>query len=123
MMKLTKSQLKEIIKEEIQRLNEAKGSYKGVFDYEADDPYVAGRSFEELFDGADHGYSESWDSYGWNDNKNWQKAVDEWHKEIFKFVDKQVTLNNQARKMLGKADKIFKKWRKTDGSKEGDGHD
>ena len=101
-------------------INAAIGSYKSVFDYAAEDPDVARYEFMEMFDGAEPGYSESGDTYGWNDNKNWQKAVDEWHKEIFKFVDKQVTLNNQARKMLGKADKIFKKWRKTDGSKAGD---
>ena len=119
-MKLTKSQLKKIIKEELQRLNEAKGSYKGVFDYEADDPYVAGRSFEELFDGADHGYSESWDSYGWNDNKNWQKAVDEFHKEIFKFVDEHIKTLRKAEKFYKTKEKIFKKYRKIDGSKAGD---
>ena len=118
-MKLTKYQLKKIIKEELQRLNEAKGSYKGVFDYEADDPYVAGRSFEELFDGADHGYSESWDSYGWNDNKNWQKAVDEFHKEMFKIVDGYVAAQKKALKFEPTKSKIFAKWRKTDGSKAG----
>ena len=101
-------------------INEAVGSYKSVFDYDAEDPLKARDSFFEMFNGAEPGYSESGDTYGWNNNKNWQKAVDEWHKEIFKFVDKQVTLNNQARKMLDKADKLFKKWRKTDGSKAGD---
>ena len=101
------------------RLTEAKGSYKGVFDYDAEDPTIACRSFEELFDG-ECGYSESWDSYGWNDNKNWQKAVDEYHKEIFKFVDEYAKTAKKARKMLDKTDKIFNKWRKTDGSKAGD---
>ena len=48
-MKLTKSQLKEIIKEEIQRLNEARGSYKGEFEYDAEDPSRACYSFEEMF--------------------------------------------------------------------------
>ena len=118
-MKLTKLKLKEIIKEEIQRLNEAVGSYKGEFDYDAEDPTIACRSFEELFDG-DCGYSESWDTYGWNDNKNWQKAVDEYHKEMFKLVDEYVKTQKKAEKFEPIKNKIFKKWRKTDGSKAGD---
>ena len=48
-MKLSKSQLKEIIKEEI--LNEAIGSYKGVFDYNPGDPGKAKQSFMDMFDG------------------------------------------------------------------------
>ena len=119
MMKLTKNKLKEIIKEEIQQLNEAVGSYKSVFDYDARDPHKAGRSFEEMFDGADYGYSESWDSFGWNDDKNWQKAVDEYHKEMFKLVDEYVKTQKKAEKFEPTKNKIFKKWRKTDGSKAG----
>ena len=152
-MKLTKKKLKEIIKEEIQKLNEAT-TYKGVFDYNLKDPHKAGRSFEEMFDGADYGYSESWDSFGWNDdnnwlkavdeyhkemfdgadygyseswdsfgwndNKNWQKAIDEYHKEMFKLVDEHIKTVRKAEKFYNTKDKIFKKWRKTDGSKEGD---
>ena len=111
-----------MIKEEM-KLNEAVGSYKSVFDYDAEDPDVARYEFMEMFDGAEPGYSESGDTYGWNDNKNWQGAVDEYHKEIFKFVDEYVKTTKKARKMLDKTHNIFKKWRKTDGSKEGDGHD
>ena len=59
-------------------------------------------------------------SYGWNDNKNWKGAVDEYHKEIFKFVDEYAKTSKKARKMLDKTHNIFKKWRKTDGSKAGD---
>ena len=47
-------------------------------------------------------------------------AVDEYHKEIFKFVDEYVKVTTKARKMLNKQDKIFKKWRNKDGSKAGD---
>ena len=119
-MKITKARLKEIIKEELQTLNEAIGSYKSVFDYNPNDPYKAGYSFEKLFDGAEHGYSESFDSYGWNDNKNWQKAVDEYHKEMFKLVDEHIKTVRKAEKFYNTKDKIFKKWRKTDGSKAGD---
>ena len=117
-MKLTKTKLKQIIREEM-KLNEAKGSYKGVFDYDAEDPTIACRSFEELFDGADCGYSESWDTYGWNDDKNWQKAVDEFHKEMFKIIDEYVKAQKNAYKFEPTKNKIFKKWRKTDGSKAG----
>ena len=118
-MKLTKQTLRKMIKEEM-KLNEAIGSYKSVFDYDPGDPGKAKQSFMDMFDGAEAGYSESWDSYGWNDNKNWQGAVDEYHKEIFKFVDEYIKVTTKARKMLNKQDKIFKKWRKTDGSKAGD---
>ena len=104
------------------KLNEAKGSYKGVFEYDAEDPFIACRSFVELFmlDGTGCGYSESWDTYGWNDDKNWQKAVDEFHKEMFKIVDEYVKAQKNAYKFEPKKNKIFKKWRKTDGSKAGD---
>ena len=117
-MKLTKNKLKKIIKEEIQNLNEAVGSYKGVFNYDPNDPFEAGRSFDQMF-GSWHGYSESWDNYGWNDNKNWQKAVAEYHKEMFKLVDEYVKTQKKAEKFEPTKNKIFKKWRKTDGSKAG----
>ena len=116
-MKLTKQRLKEIIKEEM-KLNEAVGSYKGVFNYDPRDPFKAGHSFDELF-GAWHGYSESWDTYGWNDGDNWQKAVDEYHKEMFKLVDEYVKTQKKAEKFEPTKNKIFKKWRKVDGSKAG----
>ena len=119
-MKITKARLKEIIKEELQTLNEAIGSYKSVFDYDPGDPYKAGRSFEEMFDGAEYGYSESFDSYGWNEHKNWQKAVDEYHKEMFKLVDEHIKTVRKAEKFYKTKDKIFNKWRKADGSRSGD---
>ena len=115
--------LKDLIGKKISKkkvIKEAIGSYKSVFDYDAEDAFKASRSFMEMFDGAEAGYSESSDSYGWNDNKNWQGAVDEYHKEIFKFVDEYVKTTKKARKMLDKTDKIFNKWRKKDGSKSGD---
>ena len=103
-----------------QKLNEAITSYKGVFDYNPNDPHKAGRSFEEMFDGAEYGYSESWDTYGWNDQNNHDKAVEEYHKEMFKIVDGYVAANKKAQSFWKTKDKIFKKWRKTDGSKSGD---
>ena len=119
MIKLTKQTLRKMIKEEM-KLNEAIGSYKSVFDYDAEDPLKASRSFMDMFNGAEAGYSTTSDNSGWNDNKNWQKAVDEYHKEIFKFVDEYAKTAKKAGKMMDKTDKIFKKWRKTDGSKAGD---
>ena len=76
--------LKDLIKNKKKIITEAIGSYKSVFDYDPGDPGKAKQSFMDMFDGAEAGYSESWDSYGWNDNKNWQGAVDEYNKEIFK---------------------------------------
>ena len=113
-MKLTKQKLKEIIKEELQRLNEATKTYKGAFEYDPNDPYKAGQAFEELFDGADHGYSESWDSYDWNDDGNWNKAVEEYHKEMFKIVDGYLAAKKKADSFWRTKDKIFTKWRKKD---------
>ena len=118
MIKLRDLLGKKISKKKV--IKEAIGSYKSVFDYDAEDPLKASRSFMEMFNGAEAGYTESGDTYGWNDNKNWQKAVDEYHKEIFKFVDEYVKTTTKARKMLNKQDKIFKKWRNKDGSKAGD---
>jgi hypothetical protein len=39
---------------------------------------------------------------------------------VFEFVDEYVKTTKKARKMLDKTHNIFKKWRKTDGSKSGD---
>ena len=98
------------------KLNEEK--YKGVFDYSKNDPYVAKHSLEDLLDG-DAGYNESADNYGWNDDKNWSKAVEEYHKEMFKIVDEYVKTRKKAGDFYKTQEKIFKKWRKTDGSKWG----
>jgi len=116
-MKLTESKLREMIREEL--LNEAASSYKKVFDYDTHDPSQACRSFSSLFDGADCGYSESGDSYGWNDDTNWLKATAEYHKEMFKIVDGYITAEKKAMTFWKTQEKIFKKWRKTDGSKWG----
>ena len=40
-MKISRSQLKEILREELSLLKEAIGSYKGVFDYAPGDPHKA----------------------------------------------------------------------------------
>ena len=101
-------------------IKEAQMSWKGIFDYNPQNPHTAGRSFADMFNGAEDGYSESWDNFGWNDDKNWQKAVDEYHKEMFKFVDEYIKTTRKAQKFSNIQDKIFKKWRKTDGSKAGD---
>ena len=108
---------KEIIKEAV-------SSYKGVFDYDPNDPSKACRSFEVLFDGADCGYSESWDSYGWNDQGNYKKAVGELNKYVTGIAAPYFKARDKFLKDAGKAykekDKIFNKWRKNDGSEQGD---
>lgn len=116
-MKLTKSKLKEIIREEL--VSEGLKKYKGVFDYSPDDPTWAQASFVELFDESPE-YSESWDAFGWNNYNNHQKAVDELHREMFKIIDNYVVVKKSAKSIYKVKDRIFKKWRKADGSKSGD---
>ena len=118
--KRNETKLKESIRGIVKGLITEATTYKGVFDYNPKDPHKAGRSFEDMFDGADYGYSESWDTYGWNDQNNHDKAVEEYHKEMFKIVDGYVAANKKAQSFWKTKDKIFKKWRKTDGSKSGD---
>ena len=118
--KMGEQKLRESIKKIVTGLITEATTYKGVFDYNPKDPHKAGRSFEEMFDGAEYGYSESWDTYGWNDQNNHDKAVEEYHKEMFKIVDGYVAANKKAQSFWKTKDKIFKKWRKTDGSKSGD---
>ena len=118
--KRNETKLKESIRGIVNSLITEATTYKCVFDYNPKDPHKAGRSFEEMFDGADYGYSESWDNFGWNDDTNWRKAIDEYHKEMFKIVDGYVAANKKAQSFWKTKDKIFKKWRKTDGSKAGD---
>ena len=118
--KRNETKLKESIRGIVKGLITEATTYKGVFDYNPKDPHKAGRSFEDMFDGAEYGYSESWDTYGWNDQNNHDKAVEEYHKEMFKIVDGYVAANKKAQSFWKTKDKIFKKWRKTDGSKSGD---
>ena len=118
--KMSEEKLRESIRNIVKGLITEATSYKGVFDYNPKDPHKAGRSFEDMFDGAEYGYSESWDTYGWNDQNNHDKAVEEYHKEMFKIVDGYVVANKKAQSFWKTKDKIFKKWRKTDGSKSGD---
>ena len=106
--------VRKVVKE--QKLNEAKSTYKGIFPYDTHDPYVAGNAFERMFSGADHGYRESFDNFDWNDDKNWLKAMEEYHKEMFKIVDGVVAADKKAQNFWKTKDRIFKKWRKKDGS-------
>jgi len=122
-MKLTKQKLKEIIKEELQQLNEAQEKF-GV-KYDDNDHYVIDRYFEDTW-GIDIGYSESFDSYGWNDQANLTKAIKELNKHLIKKAaplykaQEAFAKNTGGGNLRGEKDKIFNKWRKKDGSKAGD---
>ena len=113
-MKLTKQKLKEIIKEELKQLNEATKTYKGAFEYDPNDPYKAGKAFEDMFDGAEHGYDQKWDGHDWHDYDNLTKAIEEYHKEMFKIVDGYLAAKKKADSFWRTKDKIFTKWRKKD---------
>ena len=120
-MRLTKQKLKEIIKEELQQLNEAQEKF-GV-KYDDNDHYVINRYFEDTW-GVDVGYSESFDHYGWNDRKNYTNAVKELNKHLIKKVaplyKAQEAFAKSINNVDGEKEKIFDKWRKKDGSKAGD---
>ena len=74
------------------------------------------------------GWSESWDVYGWKDQKNYNGAVNELNAAILKIVEPYYNATTKVTKKFEKdatnsykvKDKIFKKWRKTDGSSQGD---
>tara|TARA_Y100000310_G_scaffold314761_1_gene364457 strand:- start:320 stop:703 length:384 start_codon:yes stop_codon:yes gene_type:complete len=92
------------------------------------DHWVIDRSFNEitaeLGNGANLGYSESWDVYGWNDQGNYKKAVGELNKYVTGIAAPYFKARDKFLKDAGKAykekDKIFNKWRKNDGSEQGD---
>ena len=108
-MKLTKSKLKKIIKEELLK--------------DRWDPFALCRSFEKLTDG-ECGYSESWDEYGWKNYSNHDKAIEEMKKEMLKITDPyhkaKDDMKKKANGFYNINKKVFKKWRKKDGSSGGD---
>ena len=108
-MKLTKSKLKKIIKEEL---------LKEYFD-----PHRLCRSFFDLT-GGECGYSESWDGYGWKNDSNQDKAIAEMKKEMLKITDPyhkaQADMKKKASGFYHLNKKVFNKWRKKDGSEPGD---
>ena len=125
-MKLTKSKLKEIIREEL--LKEAPKEKFGL-KYDDEDHYVVHNSLRDMNDGVNGvGWSESWDIYGWKDQKNYNGAVKELNAAVLKIVSQYQPVVQKAREKFEKdatnvykiKEKIFKKWRKTDGSKQGD---
>ena len=119
-MKLTKSKLKQIIREEI--LKEAPKEKFGL-KYDDEDHYVIDGSLTGMGYREGVGFSESWDTYGWQDPKNYNGAV----KELNTLVLKEYTALHKAKAAFEKKadnfykekDKIFKKWRKKDGSEQG----
>ena len=121
-MKLTKSKLKEIIREEL--LKEASKEKFGL-KYDDEDHYVIDDSLTDMGYREGVGYSESWDTYGWKDQRNnYSGAV----KEVNALVLKEYTALHKAKAAFEKKadnfwkekDKIFEKWRKKDGSEQGD---
>ena len=97
--------------------------------YDDEDHYVVHRSLRDMNDGVNGvGWSESWDVYGWKDQKNYKGAVKELNAAVLKIVEPYQTIVTKATKKFEREatnsyklkDKIFKKWRKTDGSEQGD---
>ena len=106
---------------EKEKLEEAQEKF-GV-KYNDNDHYEIDRYFQDTW-GVEVGYSESFDLYGWKDNANYTKAV----KELNKYLISKVKPLYQAQEKFAKEstnfykekEKIFNKWRKTDGSSAGD---
>ena len=119
-MKLTKSKLKQIIREEI--LKEAPKEKFGL-KYDDEDHYVIDGSLTGMGYREGVGFSESWDTYGWQDPKNYNGAVKELNtlvlKEYTALHKAKATFEKKADNFYKEKDKIFKKWRKTDGSTQG----
>jgi len=124
-MKLTKSKLRKIIREEL--LNEATKDKFGL-KYNDEDHYVVHDSLRNMNDGVNGvGWSESWDVYGWQDQKNYNGAVKELNAAVLKIVSQYQPVIQKAKEKFKKdatdvykiKEKIFKKWRKTDGSEQG----
>ena len=126
-MKLTKSKLKKIIREEL--LKEANIKTKFNLVYDDGDHYVVHNSLRDMNDKTNGvGWSESWDLYGWKNHDNYIGAVKELNAAILKIVEPYYIATTKVTKKFEKdatnsyklKDKIFKKWRKTDGSEQGD---
>ena len=121
-MKLTKSKLKEMIKEEL--LKEAPTEKFGL-KYNDEDHYVVHNSLRDMNDGANGvGWSEGWDVFGWKDQNNYTGAVKELNAAVLKIVTPYYKAREKFEKDATNAyklkEKIFKKWPKTVGSKQGD---
>ena len=124
-MKLTKSKLRKIIREEL--LKEAPKEKFGL-KYDDEDHYVVHNSLRDMNDGVNGvGWSESWDIYGWKDQKNYNGAVKELNAVVLKIVSQYQPVIQKAKAKFEKdatnvykiKEKIFNKWRKTDGSTQG----
>ena len=97
--------------------------------YDDEDHYVVHNSLRDMNDGVNGvGWSESWDIYGWKDQKNYKGAVKELNAAVLKIVAQYQPVIQKAQQKFEKEatnsyklkEKIFKKWRKTDGSSQGD---
>ena len=97
--------------------------------YNDEDHYVVHSSLRDMNDDVNGvGWSESWDVYGWKDQKNYNGAVKELNAAVLKIVSQYQPVIQKAKEKFEKEatnaykikEKIFKKWRKTDGSSQGD---
>ena len=97
--------------------------------YDDEDHYVVHNSLRDMNDGVNGvGWSESFDIYGWKDQKNYKGAVKELNAAVLKIVAQYQPVIQKAKQKFEKdatnayrlKEKIFKKWRKTDGSSQGD---
>tara|TARA_Y100000310_G_scaffold161462_1_gene161326 strand:+ start:284 stop:856 length:573 start_codon:yes stop_codon:yes gene_type:complete len=118
-------QLREIIREELKSIKVLKESVKEKFglQYDDEDHYVIDRSLEKMGHHEGVGYSESWDVYSWQDQNNFSSAVKELNAVVLKeyavFYKAKVAFEKKADYFYKEKDKIFKKWRKKDGSGQG----
>ena len=96
--------------------------------YNDEDHYVVHNSLRDMNDGVNGvGWSESFDIYGWKDQKNYKGAVKELNAAVLKIVSQYQPVIQKAKEKFKKdatdvykiKEKIFKKWRKTDGSEQG----
>ena len=119
--KVAEQKLRESIRNIVKGLiTEAQQEKFGV-KYSDNDHYTIHKSLKQDFDiedGVD--WSESWDIYGWNDQTNFEKAVGELNNEVIKLVKPLSVAKQKLDNVWRVKEKIFKKWRKTDGSKSGD---
>ena len=117
-MKLTKSKLKQIIKEEYKNILSEATQY-GI-EFSNNDHYTIDKSFEKAGIEGGVGWAENFDIYGWNDKGNYLNAVKELNAMALKTYKPYYMARQKLDDMWKQKDKIFKKHRKTDGSRQGD---
>ena len=123
--RFTKKDLEELFASDLKEAN-IKTKFNLVYD--DGDHYVVHNSLRDMNDKTNGvGWSESWDLYGWKDQKNYNGAVKELNAAVLKIVSQYQPVIQKAKEKFEKdatnayklKDKIFKKWRKTDGTEQG----